>query len=405
MRTVLFIDNSICSDLEQLKQYFVDSLSPNSPIYEELLTLYRDGILTEWLSEGTTKEEMTLLKKLDKIPKDLPNGILMETVTSIFAERSISIEKPTLLSYVDIESIEIQTGETVNNTIHLCPDKEVLLEKKELTSLIVCLNGKLKKADNENFKLGFVTSDRHIGCEKEILINKLHVGEKMCVKMPFPNIDYGIHHLKLCSESECIISFTANIVKSRNDFLHLDDYRAFRFGKVQLGITKSSEFGCEKNEIVSYLGAKLHFLNDLLRKIEAEKGTEAFQALSCIIFQECNHSDCFMKIYSTVKDIGFVQGESSLKLKTASQVIDELVRPSSMTTRLFFPHIALMRDATANILRSSDFSAAYKDELKKDTEDYVCKLKFYSGSCSGYDQIDLVRYRDDTLSKIEIDLK
>ena len=78
MRTVLFIDNSICSSIDQLKSIFMRKIVPNSPFSEELLTIYHDGILSQWLSEGRTEEERSIYEKIKALPSNLTNSEILE---------------------------------------------------------------------------------------------------------------------------------------------------------------------------------------------------------------------------------------------------------------------------------------------------------------------------------------
>ena len=66
-KTILFIDNNFCLSLTQLKEVVSRRLEPDTPLYEELLVAYSDGVLEKWLSEGNTDEENLIKQQLNDL--------------------------------------------------------------------------------------------------------------------------------------------------------------------------------------------------------------------------------------------------------------------------------------------------------------------------------------------------
>ena len=69
-KTILNINDEYCWSFEQLQSYFSRQLEPDAPLVEELLTLYEDGVLRQWLSEGKTDKEKEVLVQIDDLSKD-----------------------------------------------------------------------------------------------------------------------------------------------------------------------------------------------------------------------------------------------------------------------------------------------------------------------------------------------
>lgn len=207
MRTVLYIDDSICSDIEQLKKHFVSSLSPNSPIYEELLTLFRDGVLTEWLSEGETEDEKQLTEILCSIPNSLSNSDLMEQLVSTFSNSNIHLEKPFLSDYVEFEHLSIK----VDGSRSGIGNETIKIEKGQITESAIIIDAKVIKVDNENFILKVFDNDTKLFSETEIKLDNCCVGEKVTIQMPLPVMEKGLHHLLIMNGMDVSFSFSVEV--------------------------------------------------------------------------------------------------------------------------------------------------------------------------------------------------
>lgn len=216
MRTVLYIEDSICSDIEQLKKHFVSSLSPNSPMYEELLTLFRDGVLTEWLSEGETEDEKQLTEILCSIPNDLSNSDLMEQLISVFTNCNIHLEKPSLSDYVDFEHYSIK----VDGSISEIGNDTIKIEKCQISESVIIIEEKVNKVDNENFIIKVFDNDTKLFSETEIQLDNCCVGEKVTIQMPLPVMGKGLHHLLIMNGMEILCSFSVEVSLNETIMVH-----------------------------------------------------------------------------------------------------------------------------------------------------------------------------------------
>lgn len=105
MRTVLYIDNTYCLSLTQLRDFFSEELIPGTPLYEDLLIAQRDGELAKWLAEGETEREINLSKDLCDLPTNIPNSELIIRVKHILVGSSIEVKKPHFSSYLELQQI------------------------------------------------------------------------------------------------------------------------------------------------------------------------------------------------------------------------------------------------------------------------------------------------------------
>lgn len=405
MRTILHINNSICSSLEQLRYFFSMELVPETPLYEDLLTLQRDGELTRWLAEGNTEEEKILARKINDLSLSTPNSELMEQLVKIFIKEDKLI-RSSLYDYVDMVNVLLIDNERTVATIDSQNRDEILIEKKQLSSALVSIEMKVKKVDNELFDFRVTNKKNGHSEENRLSIEGLKHGTEISVRLPFPPVDYDSNEIEIISNSDCICHFNLFVVKSEKAYANLEDYRALRLGNIRLGLTTANDFHSEDNGKTCFKGANLIFHDGLLSEISAVKGTEAFRSLLVLLLnKEDTDEYAFFQIYNILMNKGFIPGKSSLKLKVVSKAFDTIIRPSSIMTRALFPYLSLAREAAANIVKGYEDSAIYKDELRKETNDYVCVLDFYSDKCTGYDDVDHARYKSGTLKSITIHKK
>ena len=207
MRTILFIDNSVCSNLDQLKKYFDASLSPNSSIYEELLTLHRDGVLTDWLSEGKTEDEKRLADILNNIPENLSNSDLMEQLVSVFTNRNVQLEKPLLSDYVDFEHFAIK----VDGSSSEIGCETIKIEEAQIGKSSIIVEMKVKKIDNENFTIKVFDNDTKIFSKTELRLDYYKIGEIATIEIPLPIMGKDMHHLLIMNEISVLCSLSVEV--------------------------------------------------------------------------------------------------------------------------------------------------------------------------------------------------
>lgn len=218
MRTVLFVDNTICSNLEQLKDYFVNSLSPNTTIYEELLTIYRDGILTEWLSEGETEEEHNLYEKLSRIPDDLSNTELIRRILNYIFGDGIHLSEPSFNDFLQIESTIIIADDILYDFASYrlkFHSFRIQLESSNASISHIRLMLKVKKIDLE--VLALTINDKYFDYSytENIYLNKYKLGETIILDLPIHQMTNGLHFVEIKSGSSQLVNYIFDISRYR----------------------------------------------------------------------------------------------------------------------------------------------------------------------------------------------
>lgn len=216
MRTVLYVENTVCSNIEQLKEYFENSLSPSSPIYEELLTLYRDGILIDWLSEGETEDEKRLTDILRSIPDNLSNSNLMEQLAYAFTNSNVHLEKPSFSSFVDFGHLSIN----VDGSRSEIGNEIIKIEKGQIAESAIIIEAKVIKVDNEIFIIKVFDNDTKLFSNTEIQLDNYFVGDKVTIQIPLPVMGKGLHHLLIMNGMETLYSFSVEVSLNETIMVH-----------------------------------------------------------------------------------------------------------------------------------------------------------------------------------------
>mgnify|MGYP000308897754 CR=1 FL=1 len=77
MKTILYLGNTYCSNIAELRDIIKKSPAQDSLLGKELLCALKDGTLARWLSEGE-EEEQSLVKKLPQIQSDSSDSDLLK---------------------------------------------------------------------------------------------------------------------------------------------------------------------------------------------------------------------------------------------------------------------------------------------------------------------------------------
>lgn len=169
-KTILYINDEYCLTLEQLKGYFARELKPDTRLYDELLTLQRDGMLADWLQQGSD-EEQTLAAKVAELSPALTNSQLMDELIRTFTGHKGCIDKPHPSTYLELKGVKcmakdgqaVELKMKVEGSVRLLTgDVELLKETDTVRTVDLALSFKVKRKDNERFTLRMMSSDERM---------------------------------------------------------------------------------------------------------------------------------------------------------------------------------------------------------------------------------------------------
>ena len=137
--TQLYINDEHCLSVEQLKGYFTEDLTAESPIYYDLLDYGRSGDISEWLKE-MEKDEMSA--KVASIDSDLSDSEYFVELKSILTGATFSI-----------------THESLKPPFEKCFKLEGYEEEPNgSTEMIVTMTFKILMTVNERYELKITSS-------------------------------------------------------------------------------------------------------------------------------------------------------------------------------------------------------------------------------------------------------
>lgn len=244
MSSILYIGNDYCYTLEQLQDYFRHISSDQDVLYNELLTLQRDGLIVQWLEEGTETEK-ALAKRIKGLTKNLTNKEVMENLAEILTNKNKNFNV-NFLSYLELKEVtyaltefkqmdvafkSIRNGDVINmmeehlnGTMHLRLKFKILKREKESFNLKATLSLHQQVIHEE-------TSCLHLNNEfsgKERLLD-------FCI--PAHKLQNGVETYMLEVKSESQVLFSAKVSLCIPDVFTLNGVR-FKMIKVEGGTFK-----------------------------------------------------------------------------------------------------------------------------------------------------------------------
>ncbi len=157
MKTILYIGNSVCLRLDELRNYFLQSTS-SPDLYEELLTLYLDGTLLEWLKEGNDKE-LELASLLESFPRTLSNHEMMSRLIFLFTDTAHGCPMPDAKDYLEVYSVVYQFQ---GNEKEYSLRKEIVVLTADMAVVSFIIRFKVINTDNETLWLRLTDNEDNL---------------------------------------------------------------------------------------------------------------------------------------------------------------------------------------------------------------------------------------------------
>lgn len=251
MSKILYIGKDYCHTLEQLQDYFRHISSDQDALYNELLTLQRDGLIAQWLEEGTETEK-ALAKRIKGLTKNLTNKEVMENLAEILTNKNKNFNV-NFLSYLELKEVtyaltefkqmdvafkSIRNGDVIN-----------MMEEHLNGTMHLRLKFKILKREKESFNLKATLSLHQQVIHEESscldLNNELSGKERLldfCI--PAHKIQKGVYAYMLEVKSESQVLFSAKVSLGIPVIFTLNGVR-FKMIKVEGGTFK---MGAPKND-------------------------------------------------------------------------------------------------------------------------------------------------------------
>lgn len=158
MNTILYIGDSYVTSLDQLHQILPKSLSPEMPIYDEILTLYLDGILEKWLEEGNEKS-IKIAKKVAQIGKKQSNSKIMEQLYALFPDRKIDIPDNYIFKFLSLKKVVCKVN---SNEIEISKSGNFEVGSKFKDNVDFGFIFSIDEIENESFGMQLIDNGKEI---------------------------------------------------------------------------------------------------------------------------------------------------------------------------------------------------------------------------------------------------
>lgn len=213
MNSILYIGNDYCHTLEQLQDCFRHISSDQDSLYNELLTLQRDGLIAQWLEEGTEKEK-TLAKQIKNLPAELTNKELMEKMAEILTNRNTSYDI-NLSSYIELKDVSYALHDSLSakpifKIINRGEDLNIK-EKDLKGTLQLQMTFKIIKPEKETFRLNALLSLQQKTTHKaaaDLCLNNEPIGKEKVIRWNIPihllKKEYGSYKLEVKSGGQLL---------------------------------------------------------------------------------------------------------------------------------------------------------------------------------------------------------
>lgn len=191
-RTVLYIDNTYIHSLAELCKIIDDIIKTGNgvnsvdDVYKEIETLFKDGILQNWLDEGS-QECKDIAKQLRLIPNNIDSSKLKESIGQIFTNETIQIERD-FKNYISIEKITFVPNNNENFDVKDIIDYPTEVDLSASLKLLV----KIVKQEQESFPINVLFNGMLVNETKYLDLRQFREGESVTIEFNGINIKAGL---------------------------------------------------------------------------------------------------------------------------------------------------------------------------------------------------------------------
>lgn len=149
MKTILYLGNTYCSNITELKSIIDRSPTQDSLLGKELLCALKDGTLGRWLNEGNEKER-SLADEIYQIQSGSSDSDLLKKLGECF-KSDYKIQKLNLTDFIVLQAVEVAIDNRPSHSLPLIGANIVCLGKK--INMFFVFKFKVEKTIGENVDL------------------------------------------------------------------------------------------------------------------------------------------------------------------------------------------------------------------------------------------------------------
>ncbi len=201
MNTVLYIGDNYITTFSEL-QVLSAKLTPEMPEYDDILSLFLDGILGQWLEEGEDKEK-DIANKIRIIDCSKSNSQIMKELLAILNEKGSSNPslKPDFSKYLTLKKALCVIG---SRQIDITEENNVSIDSNNRDKILLKFVFSVDKIDNESFELYLTDNGERIGSVAKVDLKDFVAGSEKEFLFQLPSLDWKEHNLMLISDDKTI---------------------------------------------------------------------------------------------------------------------------------------------------------------------------------------------------------
>lgn len=183
MNTILYIGDTYITTLFQLKSILSSHLLQDTPTYDEILTLFWDDILVQWLNEGD-EEERNYATKIKMIDTSKANSSIMSDLLKIFSKSMSHEYKCDYTQYLSLLNVSCVINDVSTDITKI---KRYSIDTKQKDPIIISATFKINKVDNEHFSFHVYNNNSKI-LEKGLDLRLLKTVGEFKLEIPLKDI-------------------------------------------------------------------------------------------------------------------------------------------------------------------------------------------------------------------------
>lgn len=150
MKTILYLGNTYCSNIVELKSIIDMSPAQNSLLGKELLCALKDGTIERWLNEGN-EEEQSLANDLHQIQSGSSDSDLLKKLGDCF-KSEYKTQKFNISDFIVLQTVNVTIGDKPSHNMG-SEGNYITVSERETVKIRFIFKFKVEKTIGEKFCL------------------------------------------------------------------------------------------------------------------------------------------------------------------------------------------------------------------------------------------------------------
>lgn len=215
MGTILFLGKSYVGSVDELRQIITSIKSPDNPYYEEVLTLFLDGVLERWLKEGETDEEK-LARAVGNIRSDRTYSEIMSELVGVFSNGNVVASyRPDPTKFLKIKKVSYLIGKQLFSIDFNAATKKTI-RVQDMSQVRLQIEFEVVKTDKEKLESEFLIGEAKVPFS--VKLSNYSVGSEVVFNYVVPQSVKGDCDVRWCFDGKELFSLDLVIVRDKETY-------------------------------------------------------------------------------------------------------------------------------------------------------------------------------------------